>query len=252
MIKNFLIHGKYNKIFFLNFNIKLPSKKEIGISETRKILSFKKTKNRLLQQKLLMQFYWNKIFIHTYEQEKLNTIENLLINKVSWKIFKKSLKSLASINVIELKEFLQLKNRQKKNQEFFKDWILNNIFNLKSQWIQNKELKILGFTEIINAYNHLINIIKKTITTTSIHHINNEEIKSLKTNFNLNKIYLDQIISHRFQELTPKIYAPLRLLKNKMKIWKLLSKNGTPKACGRSLIYYYIIFIKIKKIFFLF
>jgi hypothetical protein len=35
-----------------------------------------------------------------------------------------------------------------------------------------------------------------------------------------------------------------------MKIWKMLSKNGIPKACSRFLIFYCIIFILINILFF--
>lgn len=198
-----------------------------------------------------MQLYFNKIFFKIFNYEKLNILKNFLINNVNWKMLKKSLKSLVLINITELKEFLQLKNRWKKNQKFFKNWVWNQIINLNFQWIQNKELKMLGFIEIINAYKHLINIIEKTKLTTHIQKIKYEEVKYLKTNSNLNKIYLDQTLFYQFQKWIPKLYAPIKKLKNKMKIWKMLSKNGIPKACSRFLIFYCIIFIFINILFFL-
>jgi hypothetical protein len=72
----------------------------------------------------------------------------------------------------------------------------------------------------------------------------------LKINSNSNKIYIDQTLFYQFQEWTPRLYAPIRKLKNKMKIWKMLSKNGIPKACGRLLIFYSTTFIIIYYYFF--
>ena len=41
-----LAHGSHNVVRFLGFDIKIPSRKERSVVETRKILSFKKIRNR--------------------------------------------------------------------------------------------------------------------------------------------------------------------------------------------------------------
>jgi hypothetical protein len=187
-----------------------------------------------------MQSRFNKIIFNAYENEKLNIIKDLVQNKLNWNILRESIKNLAWTNAIELKELLTLKNNWIKNQEFFKNWAQREITDLKLLWIQNKELKKLGFIEIINAYKHLINILEKTKATSNLQNIKIEEIRRRNNlrSIHLRKIHVDKILYDQPSELNPKIYAPIRKLKNKMKIWKMLSKSGIPKACGRFLVLY--------------
>jgi len=77
-----LIHGAHNSVRFLGFDIKIPKRNERGVVETRKILSFKKIRNRLLnRKKVMMERYENSLF-KIYESEKRKMLK-LILNGVN-------------------------------------------------------------------------------------------------------------------------------------------------------------------------
>ena len=72
-----LIHGTHNSVRFLGFDIKIPKRNERSVVETRKILSFKKIRNRLLnRKKVMIERYENSLF-KIYESEKRKTLKAL-------------------------------------------------------------------------------------------------------------------------------------------------------------------------------
>lgn len=78
-----LTHGRTNKVSFLGFDIKTPRRNEREIVETRKILSFKKIRNRLVNRKKNMESRFEKSILETYESQKLKTLKALMKGKPS-------------------------------------------------------------------------------------------------------------------------------------------------------------------------
>jgi hypothetical protein len=78
-----LTHGRTNKVSFLGFDIKTPSRNEREIVETRKILSFKKIRNRLVNRKKNMESRFEKSILETYESQKLKALKALMKGKPS-------------------------------------------------------------------------------------------------------------------------------------------------------------------------
>jgi len=77
-----LIHGAHNSVRFLGFDIKIPKRNERSVVETRKILSFKKIRNRLLnRKKVMIERYENSLF-KIYESEKRKMLK-LILNGVN-------------------------------------------------------------------------------------------------------------------------------------------------------------------------
>lgn len=58
-----LIHAKDNKVEFLGFDIKVLKRNERAVVETRKILSFKKLRNRLTSRKDVMEARFEKAIL---------------------------------------------------------------------------------------------------------------------------------------------------------------------------------------------
>ena len=50
-----LVHATHGKVCFLGFDIKLPGRSERGVVENRRILSFKKLRNRILNRKKMLE-----------------------------------------------------------------------------------------------------------------------------------------------------------------------------------------------------
>jgi hypothetical protein len=71
-----LIHAKNNKVEFLGFDIKVPGRKQRAIVETRKILSFKKIRNRLTSRKDAMESRFEKAIFQSLRSSKDKTSQS--------------------------------------------------------------------------------------------------------------------------------------------------------------------------------
>ena len=74
-----------------------------------------------------------------------------------------------------------------------------------------------------------------------------EEVKRIKSNSNHKQMHIDRVLQGQPQELNPRIYAPIRDLKDKLKNWGMLDKSGKPKACGAVFRYHDISIIEYYK-----
>jgi hypothetical protein len=100
-----LVHGSHNSIRFLGFDIKIPKRNEREVVETRKILSFKKIRNRLLNRKKVMVGRYEKSLRKIYDSEKLKTLKvlaNCATNKNEKLIFIKEIAQKDAVNQINI------------------------------------------------------------------------------------------------------------------------------------------------------
>lgn len=107
-----LIHSVNNKVNFLGFDIKVPSRKERDVVETRKILSFKKIRNRLVNRKNNMEGRFEKAILESYMAEKTKYLKALL-NKNKDKALKvETIKQVALQDASQLKNLVELKGNK--------------------------------------------------------------------------------------------------------------------------------------------
>ena len=228
-----LIHAKDNKVEFLGFEIRVPARKQRAIVETRKILSFKKIRNRLTSRKNVMEARFEKAIFRSYEAQKLKFLKALMQNKKDKIVCKKSIDLLAIKDARELYNYIELKgSKWINNQKPFKNWLESEFIRLRSSWIQDKDLKELGFDEVISAYNHLLLVMKKASVTQSLAVFKSEKVKRIKSNSKFKQMHVDRIFYGQPQNLNLRVFAPIWELKEKMRIWGMLSNNGKPKASG--------------------
>lgn len=116
----------------------------------------------------------------------------------------------------------------------------SEFIQLRSSWIQDKNLKELEFTEVIDAYNNLLSIMEKASNTQHLATLKSEEVKRIKSNPKFKQMHVDQILYSQPQSLNPRPYAPIRELKEKMRVWGMLSDSGKPKANGTCFRYHEI------------
>lgn len=74
-----------------------------------------------------------------------------------------------------------------------------------------------------------------------------EEVKRIKSNPKYKQMHVDRVMYGQPQGLNPKIYAPIRDLKSKLKTWGMLDKGGKPKASGAIFRYHDISIIEYYK-----
>lgn len=60
---------------------------------------------------------------------------------------------------------------------------------------------------------------EKTYSETNLDKLKAEEIKRIKANPNYKQMHVDRILHGQPQGLNPRIYAPIRELKDRMRTW---------------------------------
>lgn len=108
-------------------------------------------------------------------------------------------------------------------------------------------MKELGFSKVVDAYNNLLAAMVKASEKKNLVSLKSEEVKRIKSNPNFKQMHVGRILYGQPQGLSPRIYAPTRELKDRMKIWGMLSKSGSPKASGVIFRYHEISIIKYYK-----
>lgn len=96
-----LVHGAHNSVRFLGFDLKIPKRDERCVVETRKILSFKKIRNRLLNRKKVMVERFEKSLFKIYESEKRKMLKALANSAVNKDEKLKSIKEIARKDALD-------------------------------------------------------------------------------------------------------------------------------------------------------
>ena len=243
-----LIHCRDNKVQFLGFDIKVPKREDRDVVENRRILSFKKIKNRLTNRKRMMETRFEKSILKSYEAEKLKLLKAMMKGKKDRILQVDAVKTLALNDAYELKDKMTLEGEKWRfGQDPFKNWVKQEYTHLRSSWIQEKDLKDLGYTEVIDAFNNLLKVMEKTYSEINLDKLKTEEVKRIKANPNYKQMHVDRILYGQPQGLNPRIYAPIRELKDRMRTWGMLSKNGKPIANGVTFRYHEISIIEFYK-----
>ena len=243
-----LLHSKNNKVRFLGFDIKVPKRKDRAVVENRKILSFKKIRNRLTSRINVMEFRFEKSILNTYEFQKLKILKTLMKNRNDDVSREDVIKSLAHKDADALhNRAILMGNRWIFGQEPFENWLKREYMQLRSSWIQENDLKELGFSDVVDAYNNLLAVMVKASDKKNLGPLKSEEVKRIKSNLKFKQMHVDRILYGQPQGLNPRIYAPTRELKDRMKAWGMLSKVGSPKASGAIFRYHEISIIEFYK-----
>ena len=236
--KGKLIHGRDNKATFLGFDIKVPGRRDRAVVETRKILSFKKIKNKISARKNALEARFEKAIMKTYEAQKLKTLKTLLKTTNKAEDREDIINTLAVIDARELMKTVKLKGIQwLHNQEPFETWIQREYVHLRESWIKDTELKELGFDKIINAYDNFLMALEEGKSSENICRAKNEEAKRIMSKPKFSQREVDRVYFGQSQSLQPRLYASIYELKNKLKTWHMISESGKPKACGFAIKY---------------
>lgn len=229
---NEIVHTSSDKVKFLGFHIKVPKKLERSGIETRKILSFKKIRNRIAQRKKVIESKYQKSLLAIYNsilKEKLKRFSKKeKINR------DEKIKQLATYGAITLDKLAFSNNKKWDTQNtIFNDWISCEILNLTESWIQEDLLKEHGFNEVSVAYTNFINAIQDALSSNYINEVKLSKIKQITANPNYKQMHVDDhIVLGQSQGLSLRIYAPIWEIRNRMQTWGMISFGGSPKASG--------------------
>lgn len=225
-----LFHGRKNSFQFLGFDIKNLKKNKQTVLKNKETLSFKKIKNRLISKKKIIETRYERFLFEAYKAEKLRILKKILKdnNKVKKKVL---LKNVAYNDVHNLKQKIKdVKWNFKK--EPFVSWLYQEYVSLKNSLILKNMPINLRYSEVINAKEKLLRAIDKTLDKSSLRKLKKEENKCIISSVKYNQISSNPVTCEQLFSLNPKIYAPIKKLKNKLKIRGMLSKGGSPKAYG--------------------
>jgi hypothetical protein len=176
----------------------------------KKILSIKKTRNRLLNRKKIIVKCYANYLLNIYESEKYKTLKILAGSVLNKK------EKLQIIKVIAQKDVLNQTNAQKffkssSGIERYKAFLNKKRFQLKSTWITEKELKGLSFDKVIELKENVLKVLKVVMSKKNLQSLRMKEVKRIKSNTKLKQMYVQP------QGFNSKIYAPVKDLKSKLK-----------------------------------
>jgi retron-type reverse transcriptase len=242
-----LTHGRANTVKFLGFDIKTPSRNEREIVETRKILSFKKIRNRLLNRKRNMEARFEKSILKTYEAQKLRQLKVLMKGKEVDNVT--GVEKLALLDARSLSKKALLEGSKWDNEQHpFEKWMGKEYAHLKSSWIQENDLEELGLSKVSHAFKQLLEVMQEAASGEELVRIKSMEVARIKSNPNYKQMHVDRIMQGQPQGLSPRLYAPIREIKEDLKRWGILAKNGSPKASGAIFRYHDISIIEFYKL----
>jgi len=81
-----LVHASHSKVRFLGFDIKLPGRSDREVVENRRVLSFKKLKNRILNRKKMLENRISTALTAEYDlkvKKEILALANKNLNKTS-------------------------------------------------------------------------------------------------------------------------------------------------------------------------
>lgn len=202
---------------FLGFDLKISKRSKRSIVETREILSFKKMRNRLTNQKKVMEKRYKKSLLKIYKSQICKMLKILLRNAASKDEKWKALKETAQKDVLNLIE-TQFSLQNDFFTEHYRFFLNKELFQLKSSWITEKELRALGFDKVIEARENLLKTLELAIGKNSLQSFCKEKVKRIKANSEFKQMYVDCTMYGQPLSLNLRIYAPIKELKNKLKI----------------------------------
>jgi len=129
--KDDLCCSVHNAIRFLEFDIKLPSQKEKDVIKNRRILSFKKIRNRLINRKKTIENRYQKSLLNTYNSTTLKKLHKLMKKETTRLEKNKSLEIIAKNKACELKKIMNKKGIRWGEVDNFKDWIRKEYSQIK-------------------------------------------------------------------------------------------------------------------------
>ena len=75
----------------------------------------------------------------------------------------------------------------------------------------------MGFDEVIEVRENLLKAMELAASKDNLQNFRMEEVKRIKSNPNYKQMHVDRVLYGQPQGLNPRIYAPIKDLKNKLK-----------------------------------
>lgn len=214
--ENNIVHAMYEKVDFIGFDIKAPKRSESSIVEARKIINFKKIRNRLSLKKKALEDRYQKVLLQTYEvilKKKLK-----ILGKGGKVNSKKKIEHLASQDAIKLHELSLAKNKNWDPKKFtFKNWVSREIRHLKESWVQEDLLREQGLENIITSYRHFIKAMENVLSPNFAYNARMNGVKRIIANPNNKQMHVDCTMFGQSRGTSLRIYAPIWEIKNRMK-----------------------------------
>lgn len=243
-----LTHAKDEKFRFLGFDVKLPGRGERSVVENRRILSFKKLRNRIANRKLALEERFNKSMRKAYETKLKDALKNLSKANMNKAEREEQIKLLARDEALNLDRKAQsMEKSWSPAGGPFKEWVRKELSHLQQSWIQESDLKELGMDRVIYSYNQFISALSEATKGEALNKIKAEEVKKITDKPGYKQMHVDRVLHGQPQGLNLRIYAPIREIKEKLKAWGMLSKGGKPKASGAIFKYHDISIIEFYK-----
>lgn len=228
-----LVHAKSDTVNFLGFDIKVPGRDERAVVETRRILSFKKLRNRVLNRKRALEERLTNALRKAYESKVKGAILDLSKRKLDKDARAGALDSMATEEAETLVKLAEAKGKAWiPTAGPLSLWMKQEASHLRESWIKEEEFKSLGLEVVVEKYDQFVVALESAVSAEKLQELKDSEIARIKTNPNYKQMHVDRILYGQSQGLNPKLYAPLNTIKARLVTWGMLSKVGRPKASG--------------------
>jgi hypothetical protein len=213
-----LIHARHEKFSFLGFDIKLPGRNERDIVENRRILSFKKIRNRITNRKKNLEGRFMNAMRKTYESELKSALLELSKQSTSKVDREQKVAQLARNEASNIgQKAMSIGQKWSPTKGPFKEWVTRELKHLQESWTQHEDLKKLGMNQVIKTYEEFVIALKDSISNDKLEKVRTEEISKLKEkNPDAKQMHIDRLLYGQPQGLNLRIYAPIREIKEKL------------------------------------
>jgi retron-type reverse transcriptase len=224
--------ARNQKVDFLGFEVKTPGRSHRAVVESRRILSFKKLRSKVQNRITIADQRLQKLAKDTIAMTRAKELRQRLGKTMSKEAVRKAAEEIGKEEAKGTIRNLSKSGESLKDGEILKGWLKREGERLADSWIAKEHLEEAGASEVIEAYEKLIEKMRVSISGKRLSSLKNEEVMKAQEEGKPQQT-MDRILFGQPQGLNPRIFIPMSKIKEKIREWGMVKeKSFQPKANG--------------------
>ena len=238
-----LAHSRSTAVRLLGFDIKTPSRNERAIVSTKEVIAFKKLRGRVLARKKRLENSLTemskKILIASQMQQLKKLMGGVMkkadVRKYANLINRKEILSKMSSAIAKIQDEPTPHSKmtsmdQRSIEEIIQQWKDQTYTSLRDSWMESDLVKGLLGDKVLNLHQELLEALKSGSSMGYVAELKEKKMLELK---NRGAEQIDRVLYGQPQGLNPKIYIPIKEIKERFNAWGMVKMNKfEPKANG--------------------